>query len=141
MNAGKRERQHAILDIIRGASVQTQEQLAEILASRGIETTQVTLSRDIRELGLAKTVDGYRQLAAARSGPTVDEAAAEFLTEIRIAKNIVVLKTRPGSASPLAVALDQADWPEIVGTIAGDDTVLIVAPDDEAAARIRARLS
>lgn len=137
----KRERQQAIVEIIRKERVFTQEQLADLLAERGIDATQVTLSRDMRELGLAKTTEGYRQLQTAPSGPSVEETAAEFLTGIRVARNLVVLKTRTGSASPLAVALDQANWPEIVGTIAGDDTILVIAPDDESAQSIRRRLS
>ncbi|MBL8227664.1 MAG: ArgR family transcriptional regulator [Bryobacterales bacterium] len=137
----KRERQQAILEIIRRQHVHTQEELAGILAERGIDTTQVTLSRDIRELNLAKTSEGYRQLTAAPVGPSVEDAVAEFLTEIRVAKNLIVLKTRTGSASPLAVALDQASWPEIVGTVAGDDTILIVTPDEDTALQLRQKLS
>jgi transcriptional regulator of arginine metabolism len=137
----KRERHQAILEIIRHQRVHTQEELAGLLAERGIETTQVTLSRDMRELNLAKTADGYRQFSPPPPGPSLEDAVAEFLTEIRVAKNLIVLKTRTGSASPLAVALDQANWPEIVGTIAGDDTVLIVTPDDETAQQLRRKLS
>jgi transcriptional regulator of arginine metabolism len=137
----KRERHQAILEIIRRQRVHTQEELAGLLAERGIETTQVTLSRDMRELDLAKTSDGYRQLSGTPAGPSLEDAVAEFLTEIRVAKNLIVLKTRTGSASPLAVALDQANWPEIVGTVAGDDTILIVTPDDETAQQLRRKLS
>jgi len=137
----KRERHQAILEIIRRQRVHTQEELAGLLAARGIDTTQVTLSRDMRELNLAKTGEGYRQLSGVPTGPSVEDAVAEFLTEIRVAKNLIVLKTRTGSASPLAVALDQANWPEIVGTVAGDDTILIVTPDDETAQQLRAKLS
>jgi transcriptional regulator of arginine metabolism len=137
----KRERHQAILEIIRRQRVHTQEELAGLLAERGIETTQVTLSRDMRELDLAKTSDGYRQLSGTPAGPSLEDAVAEFLTEIRVAKNLIVLKTRTGSASPLAVALDQANWPEIVGTVAGDDTILIVTPDDETAQQLRQKLS
>ncbi|MCS7024393.1 MAG: ArgR family transcriptional regulator [Bryobacteraceae bacterium] len=137
----KRRRQQAILEIIRRQRVQTQEELAELLAKRGIQATQVTLSRDIRELKLAKTPEGYRPLASAPAGLPLEDAIAEFLTDVRVAKNLVVVKTRPGSASPLAVALDQANWPEIVGTVAGDDTVLVVAPDDETALELQRKLA
>ncbi len=64
----------------------------------------------------------------------------EFLQDVRVAQNLIVLRTSPGNANALAVALDQADWPEIVGTIAGDDTMLIVAPDTGTADRLRRKL-
>lgn len=137
----KRQRQQAILKLVRLRRVHTQEQLAEELRAAGLEATQVTLSRDIRELGLVKTVQGYQELASAAPSPSVEDVAGEFLLEARVAQNLLVLKTAPGSASPLAVALDHADWPEVVGTIAGDDTVLVVAPDAATAEALRRRLS
>jgi transcriptional regulator of arginine metabolism len=138
----KRHRQQEILRLVRAHRVHTQEQLAELLLGGGVEATQVTLSRDIRELGLVKTAQGYQELTATAAAVAPDplEVVSEFVIDIRIARNLVVLKTSPGAASPVAVALDQSRWPEIVGTIAGDDTVLIIAPDDEAAARLRARM-
>jgi transcriptional regulator of arginine metabolism len=134
-------RQGQILKLIRGKRILTQEDLArELKESQNIDTTQVTLSRDVRELGLLKTPDGYRQMDAATSGPDLATVLGELLQDVRAAQNLVVLKTSPGNANALAVALDNADWPEMVGTIAGDDTVLIVAPDADAAESLRGKL-
>lgn len=136
----KRRRQQEIVRLIRGRHIHTQDQLAEALGEVGIETTQVTLSRDIRELGLVKTPQGYQEMSQAPTPPDVRQMVEEFVVEIRLAMNLVVLKTTPGSASPVAVALDQSTWPEIVGTIAGDDTILIVAPDPKTAQELRTKL-
>jgi len=136
-------RQGQILKLIRSRNILTQEDLArELKADFGIQTTQVTLSRDIRELGLVKTPDGYQQLSSATpaAGPELATVAADFLQDARIAQNLIVLKTSPGNANALAVALDNAEWPEVVGTIAGDDTILVVAPDALTAAKLRDRL-
>lgn len=137
----KAYRQGQILKLIRNKSIFTQEDLArELKESQGIETTQVTLSRDVRDLGLVKTPDGYRQVTAAPVGPDLAMLAGELLQDARVAQNLLVLKTSPGNANALAVALDNEDWPEIVGTIAGDDTILVVAPDSGAAETLRAKL-
>jgi transcriptional regulator of arginine metabolism len=134
-------RQGQIVKLIRSKRILTQEDLArELKLSQGIDTTQVTLSRDIRDLGLVKTSEGYRQVEAATPAPDVESIASELLQDVRVAQNLIVLRTSPGNANALAVALDQADWPEIVGTIAGDDTVLIVTPDNAAADRLRRKL-
>jgi transcriptional regulator of arginine metabolism len=133
-------RQGQILKVIRNKRILTQEDLARVLKeSFGLDTTQVTLSRDVRELGLLKTPEGYRQVSAA-AGPDVAMVVAEFLQDVRAAQNLIVLRTSPGNANALAVALDKANWPEIVGTIAGDDTVLIVAPDSATADKLRKKL-
>lgn len=137
----KRQRQLEILKVVRSRNVHTQEQLAAALQAVGIETTQVTLSRDIRELGLVKTVQGYRELSAAPVAPDVHEVASEFLLEVRLARNLVVLKTTVGSASPLAAALDQANWTEVLGTLAGDDTVLVITADETAAEAFSKRIT
>ena len=134
-------RQGQILKLIRTKPILTQDDLArELKLSQGIDTTQVTLSRDIRDLGLLKTPEGYRQVEAAPTRLSVETIAAELLQDVRVAQNLIVLRTSPGNANALAVALDKADWPEIVGTIAGDDTVLIVAPDTATADRLRKKL-
>lgn len=134
-------RQGQILRLIRKKPILTQEDLAhELKVSQGIDTTQVTLSRNVRELGLLKTPEGYRQVEAASPAPDVETIAAELLQDVRVAQNLLVLRTSPGNANALAVALDQADWPEIVGTIAGDDTVLIVTPDAGTAENLRKKL-
>ena len=136
----KSYRQGRILKLIRMQPIFTQEDLAQVLkGAHGIHTTQVTLSRDMRELGLVKTADGYRQVAPA-SGPEFATIASEFLWDVRYAQNLVVLKTSPAHASSVAVALDQEEWPEVVGTIAGDDTVLAITPDKAAAAKLHKKL-
>ena len=134
-------RQGQILKLIRTKPILTQEDLAsELKESCGIRTTQVTLSRDIRELGLLKTPEGYRQVAAAPAGPDIATVAGEFLQDVRVAQNLIVLRTSPGNANTLAVALDKQEWPEIVGTLAGDDTILVVAPDTNTAVKLQQRL-
>jgi len=133
-------RQGQIAKIIRGQQIYTQDELARELSQLGIQTTQVTLSRDMRELGLVKTGDGYRQLQAEPSGPDFSSVASEFLLDIRIAQNLIVLRTSPGNANSLAIALDREEWDEVVGTIAGDDTVLVVAPDKKTAAMLQGKL-
>ena len=133
-------RQGQILKLIRNRRIFTQEELAHALTEAfKIHATQVTLSRDIRELGLVKTQEGYRQVSAP-AGPDLATIAAEFLFDVRQAQNLIVLKTSPAHASSVAVALDQEELPEIVGTLAGDDTVLVVAPDTESATKVRQRL-
>jgi transcriptional regulator of arginine metabolism len=130
-----------IMKLIRAKRILTQEDLAcELKDAYGIRTTQVTLSRDIRELGLLKTPQGYRQMTQSAGGPEVATVVAEFLQDARVAQNLLVLRTSPGNANALAVALDKESWPEVVGTIAGDDTVLIVAPDGATASKLREKL-
>lgn len=133
----KNFRQGQILKIIGGKEIYTQEELARELGQLGIQTTQVTLSRDMRDLGLVKTPEGYRQLPADVAGPQLRDVANEYLLDIRVAQNLVVLRTSPGNASPLAIAVDTEELQEVVGTVAGDDTVLVITPDAEAADRFR----
>src|ERR1700691_286523 len=134
-------RQGQILKVIRDKRILTQEDLArQLKESFGLDTTQVTLSRDVRELGLLKTPDGYAQVGAAAPGPDLATVAGELLQDARAAQNLIVLRTSPGNANALAVALDNENLPEIVGTIAGDDTVLIVAPDSATADKLRKKL-
>lgn len=135
----KSYRQGQILKLIGSKGIHTQEDLArELRESFDIPATQVTLSRDIRELGLVKTHGGYKQMAAA-GGPDLATVAGEFLRDIRLAQNLLVLRTAPGHANALAVALDREALPEVVGTIAGDDTILVIAPDAPTAENLSAR--
>ncbi len=153
----KQYRQEQILKLVRSQPIHTQEELAEKLRRLGIRTTQVTLSRDIHDLGLAKTPEGYKELRTATSGaagaapaapaqPRPNETrhlkriAGEVLRDVRQAQNLLVLRTGPGNAQPLAIALDQENWPEVVGTIAGDDTVVVVAHSKKTAAAARTKL-
>lgn len=138
----KAYRQGQILKVIERQQVHTQDELARELAKAGLQTTQVTLSRDIRELGLAKTSDGYQRFAGetAAFGPDLATIAGEFLTDARVAQNLLVLRTSPGNASSLASALDRERWDEVIGTLAGDDTVLVITGDNLQAAVVRERL-
>ena len=132
-------RQGQILNLIRARPVRTQDELARLLEQQyGVATTQVTLSRDIRDLGLIKTHDGYRQVAPP-AGPDFESIAIDFLRDVRMAQNLIVLRTSPGNANTLAIALDRENMPEVVGTIAGDDTVLVIAPDTEVARALSER--
>jgi transcriptional regulator of arginine metabolism len=130
-----------ILNVVRTRRIRTQQELSDALAGLGIDATQVTLSRDIRELGLVKSPQGYA-LPAASAAPRPELAAVvrDTLQDIRVAQNLLVLKTPPGHANALAEPLDHAEWPEVVGTIAGDNTVLVVTPDAGSARELRQRL-
>ena len=136
----KTYRQGQILKLIRMKRIGTQEELALELGKQGIAATQVTLSRDIRDLRLVKTREGYQEMAPEETGPGFALLAAEFLLDVLIAQNLVVLKTSPGHANSVAVALDHENWPEVVGTIAGDDTILLVTPDNPTAEAVQERL-
>jgi transcriptional regulator of arginine metabolism len=136
----KNFRQGQILKLIRDRGIFTQDELARALKEIDVDARQVTLSRDIRELGLVKTVDGYRELQ--REVPNLQFAtlASEFLQDVRQAQNQIVLKTAPGHASSVAVALDDEAWPDVVGTIAGDDTILVICRDTDTALAVRQKL-
>jgi len=133
MNSGKTFRHGQILRLISDASISNQEELRRRLAAQKLRVTQATLSRDLQELRLVKTYEGYRPVAAlpeeSNGLPSLARALGEFLSDIRPAENLLVLKTPPGGAQPLAAAVDAAKFPETAGTIAGDDTVLIITPD------------
>jgi transcriptional regulator of arginine metabolism len=135
----KSYRQGQILKLIRSKQIATQEELAHELKILGIAATQVTLSRDIRDLRLVKTREGYQEMSPEESGPHFSMLASEFLHDVRCAQNLVVLKTAPGHANSVAVALDNEAWPEVVGTIAGDDTILVIAPDSPTANAVCAK--
>jgi transcriptional regulator of arginine metabolism len=136
----KTYRQGQILKLIRSKKIFTQEELAQELKSQGIAATQVTLSRDLRDLRLVKTREGYQEMAPEETGPGFTMLAGEFLNDVVRAQNLIVLKTSPGHANTVAVALDNEGWPEIVGTIAGDDTILVIAPDTPTAEAVQERL-
>ena len=136
----KNYRQGQILKLIRSKRINTQEELAQELRALGIEVTQVTLSRDLREMGIVKTADGYREILPDPTGPSLAQVMAEYLLDVRLAQHLVILKTSTGSANSLAVALDQEDWPEIAGTVAGDDTVFVACWDNQRAKTVHKRL-
>ena len=136
----KSYRQGQILKLVRSKRILTQDELAQGLRDLGISATQVTLSRDIRDLRLVKTREGYQEMAPEEKGPALQLLAAEFVLDVRCAQNLVVLRTAPGNANSVAQALDQEEWPEVVGTIAGDNTILIIAPDSSTAEVIQEKL-
>src|SRR5262252_10483585 len=132
----KARRQAVILDVIQRAPVRSQEQLRRSVRAAGFDVTQATLSRDIRELGLVKGgVDGAYQ-APGRSAPNgkaaesmLQRAVSEYLLRVDRVQQLVLLHTGLGRAQALCVSIDDAHLPEVVGTVAGEDTVLIIAPD------------
>lgn len=136
----KNYRQGQILKLIRSKGIFTQDELAQELKGQGILATQVTLSRDLRDLRLVKTQSGYQELPPEENPLHLESLARDFLRDVRVAQNLIVLKTDPGHASPIAVALDNEDWEEILGTIAGDDTVLVIAADTATAHVTASRL-
>jgi transcriptional regulator of arginine metabolism len=136
----KTYRQGQILKLIRAKRISTQEELSQELKAQGIAATQVTLSRDLRDLRLVKTREGYKEMAPEETGPGFSTLAGEFLNDVLRAQNLIVLKTSPGHANSVAVALDSEGWPEVVGTIAGDDTILLITPDNPTAEAIQERL-
>ena len=143
----KGRRQSAILDAVRRGPVRSQEQLRRALHAGGFDVTQATLSRDIRELRLVKGgADGAYQAPPPGTGeapgarPLLPRAVAEHLTRVDRVQQLVLLRTGPGQAQLLGVALDGARLPEVVGTIAGDDTILVITPDVRRARALVKRL-
>ena len=137
-------RQKAILAVLEDGPIASQDDLQRALKKRGFRVGQATLSRDIRELGLAKTGGGYElpggDLQIDPALPPVSRLVREFVLDVRPAQNLLVIKTAVGSAQPVAAALDIEAWPEALGSIAGDDTILIVCPENKAAAKLAARI-
>src|ERR1700681_3465769 len=137
-------RQRAVLEALKHGSIASQDDLQRVLRKRGFRVGQATLSRDIRDLNLSKTSHGYA-LPHGDGGtgialPPVSRLVREFVLDVRSAQNQLVVKTIVGSAQPVAAALDETDWTEVVGTIAGDDTILIVCPDKDGARKLAGRL-
>jgi transcriptional regulator of arginine metabolism len=126
---GKQTRQNAILELVRGNRIESQEQLQEALEARGVEVSQSTLSRDIRELGLVKVGSTYTVRQGAprhNTEQTLRLVLREFLVDIDSVEQILVLKTASGSAATVTDALDNARWEGIVGTIAGENTIFVL---------------
>jgi transcriptional regulator of arginine metabolism len=145
MGVQKRFRQGQILKLLSGQPVASQDELRRRLGHLGVRVTQATLSRDFRELRLVKTTGGYRPLSAATSDetsslPALARALKEFLLDIRPAQNMLVLKTPPSGAQPLAAAVDAERWKEVAGTLAGDDTVLVICSSRNACNAIQKRV-
>ncbi len=143
-SASKRLRQGQILKLVAGGDIASQDDLRRKLAQEGLRVTQATLSRDLQELRLAKTAEGYRVVEGADSEEDAQSrlvhALKEFLLDVREAQNLLVLRTPPGGAQPLAAALDAGRLRQVAGTIAGDDTVLVVTPSRRASAGLQKRM-
>lgn len=138
----KKLRQKAIQDLIRTQEIASQEQLLEELLARKIDVSQSTLSRDIQELGLAKT-GGHYTVGAEPPRPTdemIRRTLREYLTDVAVAQNLVVLKTGPGHASTVSRAVDDAGWEEIVGSLAGDDTIFVAVRSGNESRRVADRI-
>jgi transcriptional regulator of arginine metabolism len=145
MGAQKRFRQGQILKLVSGEPVANQDDLRRRLVHLGMRVTQATLSRDLRDLRLVKTAEGYRPLSTAAAEETalpqsLGRALKEFLLDIRPAQNMLVLKTPPGGAQPIAAAVDAEHWKEVAGTLAGDDTILIITTSSRARAAVQKRM-
>jgi transcriptional regulator of arginine metabolism len=147
VGANKRFRQGQILKLVAGEAIASQDELRRRLAHFKLRVTQATLSRDIHELQLVKTETGYKPLASAAADaseapplPPLGSVLREFLTDVRPAQNLLVLNTPPGGAQPLAAALDREKWSEIVGSIAGDDTILLILPSTRARKTVQKRI-
>ena len=138
----KKARQARILEVIRGHRVESQEHLSELLREDGADVAQTTISRDIRELGLVKVRGCYQ--AAAPSAPSSSGALksvfAQFITSMDAAGNIIVVRTSSGNAHSVCVALDAAGWPEVLGTIAGDDTIFVLVSDSAECGKLLKRI-
>ena len=143
----KARRQAVLLELVDRDALHSQEQLRRRLHQRGFEATQATISRDIKELGLVKRAgDGaYQRPGVDTTNPeaalaALGRATAEFLRHVEQVQQLVVIRTGVGQAQPLAIAIDRAQLPEVVGTIAGDDTILIIARGAARAAALVKRL-
>src|SRR4051812_30766265 len=143
----KSRRQSVILELIDTEPLHNQEQLRRRLLKAGFEATQATISRDIKELGLLKRAgDGaYQRAGAEAENPAtvlgaLEHAASEFLRRVERVQQLVIVRTGAGQAQPLALAIDRARLPETVGTIAGDDTILVIAKDGRRAATFMKRI-
>lgn len=140
----KLTRHAAILRMIRSRRIANQDALRAALVAEGVGVTQATLSRDIRELGLVKQADpdggAFYTEAAEGKVPDLERLVAVLLQSMEGAGPLLVLHTVPGGAAALAAALDRSGWSEVVGTVAGHDTVLVVARDESERGRVEQRL-
>ena len=145
----KSQRQHLLAKILEEQAVSSQAKLVELLKAEGIDVTQATLSRDLEELGAVKVrvpvgdsvyAVPYNQTERVLPVDYLRRVLGEWLVEVSVSNNIVVLRTPPGSAHVVASAVDRAGLPEIIGTVAGDDTVILVAASDTTGEKVSERL-
>lgn len=147
MSAAKQDRQHAIREIVASRPVASQEELRQLLAERGWDVTQSTLSRDMRDLRLARvpTASGTRYTTAESSAPEIGRATLasifpQFFSRLDSVREFVVVRTKIAGAQPIAEAIDAEDNPDILGTIAGENTILIICRSEAARDRVGKRL-
>ena len=147
---GKTQRQHRIVKLLEAHAVTSQAQLVDLLAGEGVDATQTTVSRDLEELGALKvrvpggdTVYALPELPVHQVAPEdhLRRVLGEWVAEVAHSGNLVVLRTPPGSAHVVGSALDRSGFDGVVGTVAGDDTVLVVASEELGGAAMAARLS
>jgi transcriptional regulator of arginine metabolism len=150
MEVMKQLRQRAIRELVAQRPIRTQQELAAALRERGFRTTQATISRDVAELGLAKaTREGIQAYALPRLLVEAETSGEDRLRallrdlpiELREAGLLLVIRTLPGSAHAIAAALDRARWPEVAGSIAGDDTLFVACVDRSGLKRIKSRMA
>ncbi len=145
MSSAKRERHAAILDVIRGHRVTSQEELREFLQDQGIDVTQATVSRDIRELRLVKVpgaegLSHYTLPDGVESTPPLETLLPTLFASAEGAGHMLVVKTMTGGAQAVALAIDWEEWPEVLGTLAGDDTILLICRTPDHVERVRSRV-
>lgn len=146
----KNQRQHLIAELLSATKVNSQGQLVELLAGEGVEATQATVSRDLEDLGAVKvrvqggdTIYAIPELPAERLAPDdhLRRVFGEWVVEVAHSQNIIVLRTPPGSAHVVGSALDRAGLPGVLGTVAGDDTMLVVADEQVGGGELAHRLA
>ena len=139
----KKARQARILETIGKRTIRSQEELSSFLAKEGVDATQATLSRDVRELGLIKVRGNYQSPGEVPAGPSTDNlrsAFKQFVIRTGISDNIVMIKTSPGNAHSIGAVLDAAQWPEVLGTVAGDDTVFVLLRNSRSGKKLLGRI-
>ncbi|HTE45910.1 MAG TPA: arginine repressor [Gemmatimonadaceae bacterium] len=142
----KSERQKAIIQLVGGHQIANQEDLKRLLIASGVDVTQATLSRDLRDLGVVRAhgEDGARyllpEMVADESKPSLDSLLPQLFSRIDGVGELIVLHTLPSGAQPIAEAVDSQGWPEIMGTLAGENTILIVCRSSDARLALTARL-
>ncbi len=149
MRLSKTQRQHRIARLLQDQPVSSQAQVVDLLASEGVEATQATVSRDLDELGAVKVRIGGGELVYAvpeyedrvEPGEHLKRVFGEWVVEVTHSANVVVVRTPPGSAHVVASALDRAGLADVIGTVAGDDTILVVAAEELGGAKLAGRLS
>src|SRR5262245_6953762 len=144
---GAMRRRTEILRLVQDGAVRSQEELRALLRRRGFPVAQPTLSRDLRELGLHRTPTGYAAppepaafVPADRRSGALDRVLGQMVLAVQVAAALVVVKTPPAGAHPVARAIDDTGLEDVAGTIAGDDTVFVATPDPAAARRVERRL-